>query len=395
MAPFVAINYFFYLFIITFSLQIKLLTGVYFSTLLILCFGIYSLLKKNSIQLKEVLYLFLLFLCVFFSIFLQQLNLNEEVLLDFELKDLLVPYKLLVLFLCTKMFSELFDTFDENYHLVVLFLAVPILLSLLLFLFREVEPFIYSLYKQERYEGIGRFGGIYGKDVNTFGMYASLFFLYVSYLKINNKLNPFFSILFIALAVFCILISGMRTGLLVGFPAICYFIYLKYSFNKMLFVISLSVFSSILFLNILFYFDVINNVFYESILGRFSLDNLAQSLRTDDGGGNLNHAIRWLDELLDNRSLTISVLLAGYDVGINFVDNLYFYLFIKHGLFMVLLVLILFLYCFYYGVKKSSIFLLLAIFAFVVSFKGIFVLNEYFLLFLILIYRASNEKNYN
>jgi hypothetical protein len=351
--------------------------------------------RQLLIRKSEFFFVIFVFFLVVLSVFIQQANFSQESMFDIAATDLIVPYKIFVLWMLMNILKLTSINNDGiNYYVILSFLMIPICFTVLLFLIPSLNDLFYLFYKQEKFPGIGRFGGIYGTDVNTLGMYSSLLFVYVLLLNVYGHISKFLVLLLMPSIFMCVLLSGMRTGLLVGLPLILYLTYLRYSLSKVVLNVILLLGVVLIFLNFLNFLNFINEDFYNTILDRFSIGNLMQSMGFgSSSGGNLNHASKWFNELLSHRTWSLSAVLFGFDVSINFVDNLYLYVFIKHGVFLLTLIIIMFMIYSIYNVKNNNVVSnILIIFTLIISIKGIFILNEYFLLFIYLINKACDDK---
>ncbi|NAZ91639.1 hypothetical protein [Vibrio toranzoniae] len=389
------VNSIFLVIIFLIALQVKVLSGLYLSTIVVfVVFMFFSINNNIKFSSNEFIILFSFLTVVTFCTLIQNLNLDGEILIDITVSDFILIYKVVVCWMLWKVINLVY-TSNESYLLILFLLSIPLFFSFLLYLFPSLNSVFYIFYKQEIFPVPGRFGGIFGRDVNTLGMYASLFFLYSAFLMLNQKVSAVKIIPFLVLSLICVFISGMRSGLLVSIPIVLSYLFLSGNW----FNIAKLCFLCVVLLCISYFsVDFFDSNTIDTISERFSLNHLliGLGLTGDGSSGNLSHALNWLDQLLDGRTFSLYTFLFGYDLAINFVDNLYIYIYVKHGFITCVFIFTILLGClFFERYKYNFTSILMLVFTLVISIKGIFLLNEYFVLFILLILKALNEKEIN
>ena len=363
--------------LILFGLGIQIVSGVYLYNIVIIVFLLCNL------DVKKINgYYFSFFLLIIISLILittLQLIIDKN---EFELlKGFYLPLKIVILsFVYVYIYRVLDKSNNDKYIKYVLFFSLfPLVLSVAMYLNSSISNILTAFYNIEPYPNPWRFGGIYGKDVNALGIYASTVLLFI--MLSGEKFNVVIKLSVSLLCIYVSIISGMRTGLIL----ISFILLLKLFMNKnykVIFCILIVIVLSPLFaflLSLIFNSDMLLH-----IGERFSLQNLFNDLN-DNGGGNLSVAIDYYNRVTDNKVLTLKEFLFGFDVMSDFVDNLYFFIFVKYGIFPVLIFILFILF----EIKKRYQILnivLLNIFILLVSIKGIFPLNSSFVFLISFIY---------
>ena len=379
---------FVYIIFIFIGLNIKLFSGLYIYNFLIF---IYLFINYNKLTFNKELLNITIFIVIanLIPIMIQTILLGVE----FSVSSIYILLNY-ALFLSFILFIKLIDFSKLNYYLIVSYIFLPIILSILMFLNSSIENFFLNFYHIEKYPAFGRYGGVFGKDVNALGIYASLAFLFTMILKRLQLINIRFSILLIFISLLAVLLSGMRTGVLVFFSGILLFhnklkiINYKYLF---LFIVS-----SIFLVTFIYLFNDTARELIDFLLKRFSPSYLVQSA----GIGNTDHsnlqtAIAYFHRTIGDREITIYNILFGIDSKMMFVDNFYIFSFIKYGALFVLTLILFGIYLMIKSIiKKDIIISFFILVTFIIAIKGIFIINNvYMFLVVFIIYLWRNYEN--
>ncbi|ELM6622413.1 hypothetical protein Q2Y23_003387 [Vibrio fluvialis] len=277
-----------------------------------------------------------------------------------------------------------FSVFSEfQLRIMSLFVSIPVFLSVFMYFIPSFDSQLTSFYGIERFPLLNRFGGVFGIDVNALGMYATLT-LILSLLLMGN--NMFVTGLFIfSFSLFCIMLSGMRTGLLVTVATSFIFI-----FNKRTRLVSVkNILISLIVVAFLFtlFIRFSSDGFLEIITNRFSLSRLGQDVNGSDDG-NLGQAINYFKNTLGDVNITGYNILSGVESRLIYVDNFYIYLFLKYGVYPLIVIFIASLKAL---LKIKNVMIrYLIIFSLIVSCKGIFVIGNYYVILTLLIICVYN-----
>ncbi len=363
------LTYFIFLFI---GLYIKLLPGFYIYNVLIILF---LAMNHGNLKIKKQVHIVLL---VFSSGLLFTLLTQISYIDTFGLGNYYIFLNVLI-FVSFLLFIRLINFRVLNYNVILVFIIIPIILSILMFFNSSIEQALLSFYNVGRYPAFGRYGGIFGEDVNALGIYASLVLILNMALYKYNKIHLILFISVISVSLFVIILSGMRTGFLVFFGLLLFF---NFKLKILNYRILLSILAfSIAVLSILYYYNESSQALIEYIINRFSISHLLNGLSSSEGGGNLRHAIDYFHRTVGNLEFNIYTILFGLDSSINFVDNFYVFLFLKHGLFGVVLFI---MPVFYFLVltiqQKNYIGLYFLLASIVIALKGIFIINNFYML---------------
>lgn len=287
-----------------------------------------------------------------------------------------VPVKLLY-FLASYEIIRKIDI-STNCKIISILIILPLIINLFCFFNENFYELIRNIWNINS-SSTWRFGGIFGEDVNTFGMYSTLTVIFFSMLLNAGLISRLYFYLAVLFAIFSILISGMRVGLYAIIISSLFFI--NYSLYKRYLL-------KILLLILVIYFiireqdsEIISNIF-----NRFSLDYLSNDL-DPSGSGNLNTAINHFYEI-NTSSFSLFEIIFGINPALIYVDNIYIELFLKYGLIIIfpLFFLIIFLLFNNFNNKKLLFFI---IFTLIVGLKGAFPLAIYYITFTALFIKIS------
>ena len=278
-----------------------------------------------------------------------------------------------------------------NYDLVVLFLMLPIVVSCFMFLSPALEVLVTNFYDLSIYPAFGRYGGAFGKDVNALGLISSVLILFVLVLLKFDAVSRIVVALAFFFCLFGVILSGMRSGLLVLLGTLILFNW-KLKLVEKKHVILGSIATIFFFLAAFWYIFDSDLVSY--ISSRFSMTNLVRDFSAGRDGGNLRVAIDYFYRTLDNVEITAYKALFGIDSSLNYVDNLYVFLFVKHGIIALLVFSLILAYFMINTLLISNYFLLaLIVFSAILSIKGIFVLSNTYMFITTLMHIFWNSKS--
>jgi hypothetical protein len=284
-----------------------------------------------------------------------------------------------------------------NKNIVCTILLTPFLISVIAIYSPYLEELIRFIWKNERYPGEARYGGIYGDDVNSFGMYAALTIIYffAAFPQINRSLF----LGGIALLIFCVLVTGLRTGAIAMIFAFIITLILSPEFRKryakkfVLWLFILTIFITIAGSTV----SIINLenpgfAFIKNTLMRFSVDALLADVSTTEGG-NLSHALSYLShqQALYQKFSTSLDPLIGLSSQFGFVDSLFVDVYFRHGL-VVAVLLVVFLLSPLFSTDPRIKFI--TIFTFLVGIKGLFPFANYFIFMICLISIPDKARSF-
>jgi hypothetical protein len=360
---------------ILFGLNIKLAAGIYLYNILIFIYIIIEF-KTIKISLANWMSITLVLTISIISIGMDSLYTEID-----GLENFIIPIKAII-FLSFIMFIDNIKNKNLNYNIILIFISMPIFLSILMFHNSDVSTEVLSFYGLEKYEGFGRFGGAFGKDVNSLGMYSSLTLIFAMILH-RIKLARFsLALIIIILSLYAVVLSGMRAGLLVYFSMLIILnIKLKIiNYNYLFTLISVIM----LYAYIYYLTNENSNELLNFIFDRYSLSVFLSDFDYSGDGGNLNHMIKYFYLTLGDKKVDLYQSLFGVDSGINFVDNFYVNVFLKHGLLFITTTLILVIYYIIKFLKTNNMILMyFFISTLIIAIKGTFIYGNYYM-FLVL-----------
>lgn len=375
-----------YLFLISFAIQYKIFSGLYFIDFVLLVFLVFSVIRKKILINQKILsiILFLAFpaiLSLFINIIFFRNNINT--------RSFFLPYNSLLFLIYYTIFENM--TANElNFNIVLWILALPCIISILMFFSPTISKLALSIYHIEKFPAFGRFGGIYGRDVNTFGFYSTILLVMLIFLKQKNKILIQHFVPLLTLFFFSIIISGMRAGIISIFLSL---ILLSLKRPKMLKKLCFYVFITVvLVLVLLSSIKILNpNLFYY-FQERFSISYLIGDFTgVKSNSGNLSQYLRYFNNVVDNANNKNNYFF-GLDSSQDMVDSLYFDFFIKYGFSFWIFAFIALIYV-YLKIKKEDDLIFIFYFSIIISLKGIFILNNSYL-FLVALYLCVIRKSF-
>lgn len=374
-----------YLIFLFIGLNIQIFRGFYVYNFLVLTF---LLLNYSQIRFSKIniFYFSLLSLSINLSILVQILYIES-----YGLDNFFIFLNMLIL-LTFIAFVENIKYKTLNFSMILVFLLIPIMISIFMFHFTGLEQFFLSFYNVEKFPSFGRYGGVFGRDVNALGIYASLMILVIIIFKKYKKITNMLALLAISLSFYAILLSGMRTGILVLFGLLIFFNYkLKLLNYKYIFII-ISIF--ILFVLFIYSYDKMIQSLIDFMLTRFSVLHLIQDFTSKDAG-NLHTALEYFYKTLGNREINTLTLIFGIDSSLGFVDNFYIFSFLKYGFIFILALILVVAILFIKSIKEKEVFdIFMIVFTLIIAIKGIFVMNNFYMivvLFLIFFWRENEN----
>ncbi|MCG3733172.1 hypothetical protein [Vibrio cincinnatiensis] len=351
------------------------MAGIYLhDVLLFFLLCIYLIFRQGGgrVRISSIdINLFVLFLIPFFFSACYSSIFNSEL----ELTSFFFTFKvvwLVIVFSSIKLTFNVSFFSSKMFYFILFSISLPLVVSLVMYLLPEIEILLLSFYGEEKYPNALRYGGVFGRDVNTLGMYASLMLLVSMILTVNRYF--FLGVFVFVISILSIALSGMRAGVLV----------IIFLLVASVFFSSIRVFSRARVALLLFFltcfvlvaFSQLDHNLQVIILERFSLAKLFSDL-TYGESGNLTHAAGYLDSVLVGHEEAWWTPITGYGTEIMFVDNLYIFLYLKYGVLSVLLFI--FGMVFSFLIYKNSLIRFLILLSLLISLKGVFVLGNYYI----------------
>lgn len=360
-----------------FGLQINLASGFYIYDLIILIFCCFHFLRRPSVK-----YSFLVILS-FVSAFALLGCLSSVRAGSFNTIYFLISYKIVIGSLYLYFFRALRHYgVSTGYGCYALFL--PIILSMFMY-FSVPIPFanidVAGPYGLDPL----RFGGVFGRDVVTFGAYAGIVAIFILYLAVATRSYIMATFMAASLLAFATLTSLSRTGMAIFVVGLVVIALIK--FRKTLkAIVPLASFGAILAFVWMNQTDL-------SLSPRFSFDLLLEHMFDPHSVHVGAMYVKYFNIWYENSNITN--MLFGMDVEWVYSDSLYLFIFGIHGLtgFLCFLVLI---WVLKFPLREDRSFhLFVSIIIFALSYKGLFVFSNYFMFMLFLTYQYLLEKKYD
>jgi len=331
----------------------------------------------------------LLNLIIFISVIIQVSYVDS-----FSLENYYIPLNIFI-FISLYFFIKKIDFEKINYNILIVLVSLPVLISVLMFNFSGVEGFFLNLYNLDKYPAFGRYGGVFGRDVNALGITGSIVLLLIITLSKCNKINFILSATLLFLAFYSVVLSGMRTGLLVIFTSLFLFQWkLKIINFKYLILIILFL---VIFVISIYNFNSDIKDLMDYVLSRFSVESMIRGFDGGDNGGNLRVAIKYYHHTIGEREVNLKAVLFGVDSSLTYVDNFYVFTFVKYGLVPILFMILLISLVITQGVKnKDFMFLMIVLISLTLALKGLFVINNFYMfimLFILFFWRCNENLN--
>lgn len=374
-------KFFIYSIFLFIGLNVKFFSGFYLYNVLIVVFLVFF----NKIKIDKNLFINIAFVdfIILFTLLIQLLYVD-----NFSLDSYYI-FLNLVIFLTFIMFMKGINFRIINYNVVLVFLALPVIFSIFMFHNNSIENYLLSFYNLGKYPAFGRYGGVFGEDVNALGIFSSLLLFLTLVLKRLKMINFLLALFVVMLSLYAVILSGMRAGLLVIFVALLLF-QIKLNILNFKYVLIAILGIILLVFNIYSINDNIKEL-VDYTINRFSIESLLQGVNINNDNGNLRVAIAYFDRTIENKTIDIESMLFGIDSNLNYVDNFYIFSFLKHGfVFILSALLVLFLIIKQAIIRNDYMVLLVVLISMVIALKGLFIINNYYMftiLFIINLWR--------
>ena len=381
-------KFFIYSIFLFIGLNVKFFSGFYLYNVLIVVFLVFF----NKIKIDKNLFINIAFVdfIILFTLLIQLLYVD-----NFSLDSYYIFLKL-VIFLTFIMFMKGINFRIINYNVVLVFLALPVIFSIFMFHNNSIENYLLSFYNLGKYPAFGRYGGVFGEDVNALGIFSSLLLFLTLVLKRLKMINFLLALFVVMLSLYAVILSGMRAGLLVIFVALLLF-QIKLNILNFKYVLIAILGIILLVFNIYSINDNIKEL-VDYMINRFSIESLLQGVNINNDNGNLRVAIAYFDRTIENKTIDIESMLFGIDSNLNYVDNFYIFSFLKHGfVFILSALLVLFLIIKQAIIRNDYMVLLVVLISMVIALKGLFIINNYYMftiLFIINLWRNKVRPNF-
>ena len=363
-------------FLILFSSALNIVPGFYYADVVVFL-GIFRLLFKRNITItaNEGQYLYLVILlillpnCLFilyqmvtgielgiFSIYIIY-NVTLSLLYVFFIKEYLLGYSY------------------RNVELMTFLFMVPLFIAIGMFFSPQVNQAATIIYGIEQiYDG--RFGGVWGKNVNQLGYYATVIMVWSVFLIASGRIGKFFYGFVQFVCIFIILISGMRAGIVVYLFSLILTSFLSKQIRS---VLILNITTAIIFAFVLILISpfIVEKFDLELIVNRFSLELFFGQLTGNSGDAHVGNMYKkWFEIFFSNPDLgDLLFSMGGYW---KFPDSFVIFYFANAGLVGVGLLLVFLMLCLYKLIhRKLYIGLFLFLFLGGMAFKGNFPLNNF------------------
>jgi len=301
-----------------------------------------------------------------------------------------VIYNTFISILYIVFIENIFKKINLNYKIVVILLAIPLLISLIMYFDESINDLFVSLYSLERQHPI-RYAGIWGRDVNQLGYYSTLYLFFNLCAYHYKVISKYIAIFAVTLSLVAIIISGMRLGIFVlGFL----FIFLSFIYRKSIvsFTALIKFALSLLLIGYSSYIIFDNPYLIDYLLNRFDVGLFISDLSgTDAHVGKMY--LKWYNIFSSNNDL--SDILFSMHPAWKHPDSLVIFYFANHGLIGVTFIVFFIIYVFMLLAKLNFPYIpvFIALFLFIVSFKGNFIFNNmgmFLFTFIIYIFRDIN-----
>ena len=381
-------KFFIYSIFLFIGLNVKFFSGFYLYNVLIVVFLVFF----NKIKIDKNLFINIAFVdfIILFTLLIQLLYVD-----NFSLDSYYI-FLNLVIFLTFIMFMKGINFRIINYNVVLVFLALPVIFSIFMFHNNSIENYLLSFYNLGKYPAFGRYGGVFGEDVNALGIFSSLLLFLTLVLKRLKMINFLLALFVVMLSLYAVILSGMRAGLLVIFVALLLF-QIKLNILNFKYVLIAILGIILLVFNIYSINDNIKEL-VDYMINRFSIESLLQGVNINNDNGNLRVAIAYFDRTIENKTIDIESMLFGIDSNLNYVDNFYIFSFLKHGfVFILSALLVLFLIIKQAIIRNDYMVLLVVLISMVIALKGLFIINNYYMftiLFIINLWRNKVRPNF-
>ena len=383
-----------YLIFFLLSLNLSIVHGLYYYDLLVLPFLVVALLfGKVHLSNESSLVIKLILILLFFPAFLGMCY--QIVFLGIlEKYSIYIPYNLTVLIMYI-LFFDAFKGYEKlNYTAIVFMFSIPVIISLLMIFIPAFNDVIIKYYNIERTLYM-RHGGIWGDDVNQMGFYSMLHMILSYTLYRIKKIPGYVMILMFVLSISTLLLSGMRTGLVV--------------------LLGLMIFSGLFFgspfiarkhiaivagitVVMLFLTSVAFPLYFETIIARFDVYLFIEQLVGSSGDGHVGDMyLKWFSIFFNERNI-LDILFSFYPEW-KYPDSLVIFILANSGLFGLVTSMLFVSALLTLSVMSNNNLLrqyviIIVLMLVAVSFKGIFAFNNIgMFLFVFLYYLIKSESD--
>ncbi len=273
-----------------------------------------------------------------------------------------------------------------SFNILLIILCLPLTVNILMYISPQINAVLTRFYGVTPYPNAARFGGIYGQDVNSLGLYATLVMI-IGYLF--RKVHMVKSVIFAAsefLGLANIILCGMRAGLIALVVCICIqsFFTLNQDRRFVICIKQIKMYLKYLLAGLIVFllFLRFGGVFFsenlmESVLNRFSVEGLfVDFFGVKEGKGNLYIIGHYfMSQMARCRNDSI---LFGYDTSVGCVDILYGDIFLRYGMTGIMVLGIFAVHSLAYAMEKKqrNMYLFWLLFSVIISLKGNFILDS-------------------
>lgn len=384
-------NILIYLLIITtiFNLRVSFLHFADILCLSVIFIDGFSI-KKIKLRKKWIRFILIPLGIILFTVFIKVFVWGEST----NFSGLSVPMKIINFAIYFLTLRQL-DIKKCNYNVILSCLSMPLFLNIIMYRIPVVNYTVLSLYGMNPYPFPSRFGGIYGFDVNTLGLYASVVVMITLAFFYYRKIKIMMGMGTLALAFINTIFSGMRAGIVA--LAASLFLVALYNYRhlgkivlKIRKIMRKNWFlpvTAILCLGTGILFIYMAKYGPQNFRERFSIGVLLNDFKLTNynQSSNANVMLKYfMQQVGSSRNRSI---IFGYDTTVEYVDMLYGHFFIKYGL-MGIMAIFFFTVYIYKVIKRESnknMMLLYFWFSVIISFKGIFILDTRYIFLSVLL----------
>ena len=389
------INTLYYAIATLYAININVVTGLYFYDILIfITLAKLFYIKKLTVSINVKYFIFsVLFLITFptFISLLYQIFFYPDLTQKYSIY---IAYNTFILIMYILFFENTYKETDLNFNIIVSILFIPIFISLIMYFDESINSFFTSLYNIGKQHS-QRYAGIWGRDVNQLGYYATLYLFFNICLYHYKKISKHLFVIFVTFSLVAIIISGMRLGIFVlGTLLIAFAVLYK---NPVLSLKSLTKYTLLLLLLGVAYSLVVENGYIvKYLMQRFDINLFFSDLTGSSGRGHVGKMYAKWYEIFTQKDDLYDTLLGMYPKW-KFPDSLVIFYFANHGLigvmFLVLFIGVMLKMLYKFNFPYIPTFILF--FSIIVSFKGNFIFNNMgMFLFTFIIYIFLYQKYY-
>ena len=383
---------FFYIVIVFYSVNIVIFTGLYIYDMLILVFiGMLAYYKKLTLQKNSkdfIIAILLLITLPALATTLYQVFFHPD---DLQKYSVYVIYNTIVSIVYIVFIENIYKKINLNYKIIVILLSIPVLISLLMYFNESINDLFVSLYGIERQHSV-RHAGIWGRDVNQLGYYATVLIFFNICLYHYKMISKRIVVFVVFLSLVAIVISGMRLGIYVLGVLLIFFSFIyKKPIVRLIVLIKLALLLSLIGYS---YYIISDDPFIvEYLMKRFDFGLFVSDLSGESGAHVGKMYAKWYDIFTSKNDLT-DFLFSMYPAW-KHPDSLIIFYFANHGLigFTLFVFFITYLLIRLFKFNFPYIPTFIVSFLFIVSFKGNFLFNNMgMFLFVFVMHIFINKK---